>query len=174
MSTILYGLGLAVVWVLLWGALSWANVLSGIVVAAVLIALFVPGERRHSHRPTIRPAALVRLGAFLLRQLFVSNVTLIREVFARRERLQTNVILLPVTGCSEQLVTVIANFMAMSPGTMPVEVELSPDAYMRVHLLHLGPLEEAEQGVIRLRDLTVRAIGTSESMACVGVGVVRT
>ncbi|MEE3922594.1 Na+/H+ antiporter subunit E [Micromonospora sp. BRA006-A] len=32
--------GLVTVWVLLWGTFSWANVISGLVVAAVLLVVF--------------------------------------------------------------------------------------------------------------------------------------
>src|SRR5690606_23745044 len=88
-GTLAYGLGLAAVWVLLWGAFSWANALSGALVAAALIAWLVPRQRRGRHVLRLRPAALVRLGLFLARQLVVSNYMVAREVLAARSRLRT-------------------------------------------------------------------------------------
>lgn len=163
-GTLAYGAGLAAAWVLLWGSLSWANVLSGVAVAAVLIWLLVPTERRHGRLGTIRPLALARLGIHLLRQLAVSNVVLIREVVAPRGRLRTGVVAVPVFGCSDQVVTTLANFMAMAPGTMPVEFRTDP-RMMYVHVLHLRGIEEAREELLRLRDVTVRALGSAEAIA---------
>ncbi len=167
MSTVGYGALLVVAWVLLWGTVSWANVLSGIVVAAVLVVLLVPRDRRRTgwQLPAPRPVALARLGLYLARQLVVSNWLLIREVVAPRSKIRTGVIAVPVTGCSDQLVTILANFMAMAPGTMPVEVA-DDVSLMYVHVLHLGDVEETRHQLWRLRDLTVRALGSEHAIAC--------
>lgn len=165
LGTVVYAVALVAVWVLLWGAWSAANVLSGIVVAALLILLLVPAERRRAEIVALRPVALLRLGVYLLRQLASSNIVLIREVVARRGRLQTAVVAVPLTGASDQVVTTLANFMAMAPGTMPVEVEDDPTV-LYVHVLHLHDLEAARQQLYRLRDLTVLAIGGEAAMAC--------
>jgi multicomponent Na+:H+ antiporter subunit E len=167
MSTMGYGALLVAAWVLLWGAVSWANVLSGIVVAAVLVVVLVPRDRRRVgwKLPPARPLDLGRLGVYLARQLVVSNWLLIREVLAPRSKIRTGVIAVPVTGCSDQLLTILANFMAMAPGTMPVE--LADDrALMYVHVLHLGDVEETRRQLWRLRDLTVRALGSDHAIAC--------
>jgi multicomponent Na+:H+ antiporter subunit E len=164
MTTIAYGVVLVAIWVLLWGSWSAANVLSGIAVAAVLIAVFVPAERRRRGILSVRPVALVRLGLYLLRQLVLANVVLIREVLHRRSRIRTGVIAVPVTGCSEQLVTMLANLVAMAPGTMPVELRDEP-AVMYVHVLHLRDVEEVRAELVHLRDLLIRALGSPEAVA---------
>jgi multicomponent Na+:H+ antiporter subunit E len=165
LGTFVYGLGLVAAWVLLWGAWSAANVLSGIAVAAALILLLVPAERRSAEIVEVRPLALARLGVYLLRQLATSNVMLIREVLAREGRRKTAVVAVPLTGASDQVVTTLANFMAMAPGTMPVEVEEDPTV-LYVHVLHLDDLEAARRQLYRLRDLTVRALGSEAAVAC--------
>ena len=57
---------LVTIWVLAWGSLSWANVLSGVVVAVALLAV-VPDVRRASHPPTVRPLPAARLALRVLR-----------------------------------------------------------------------------------------------------------
>ncbi|MGH9119820.1 MAG: Na+/H+ antiporter subunit E [Acidimicrobiales bacterium] len=151
------------IWVLLWGRLSAANVISGLVVALVLIAV-LPDLRRPTHLPVLRPLALVLLGAYLLRQLVVSNLVLLREVLAPRSRISTGVVAVPLTGCSDELLTLMANFMALAPGSIPVEVTRDP-AVIYVHVLHLGSVEEVRRQLWRLRDLTVAALGTEPNAA---------
>jgi multicomponent Na+:H+ antiporter subunit E len=163
-STVAYGLVLAVIWVLLWGSWSAANVLSGLLVAAVLVLAFVPAERRREQIVVIRPLPFLALAAYLVRQLLVANVVLITEVLARRRTIRTGVIAVPVPGCSEQLLTIFANIVAMAPGTMPVEVRSDPPA-MYVHILHLRDVEEVRAELIHLRDLMVRALGSGEAIA---------
>ena len=146
------------IWVLLWGQLSAANVLSGLAVSVAIIAV-LPDLRRPTHLPVIRPVALLRLGAYLVRQLVVSNVVLIREVLAPRSSISTGIVKVSLPGCSDELLTLIANFMALAPGSIPVEVTRSPPV-IYVHVLHLGSVEDVRQQLWRLRDLTVAAFGT--------------
>jgi multicomponent Na+:H+ antiporter subunit E len=163
-SSIAYGAVLAAIWVLLWGAWSAANVLSGAAIAAVLILLLVPRSRRGGGLPIVRPMATVRLGAYLLRELVVSNLVLIREIVSPRSRIRTGVVAVPLTGCSDQLLTVLANFTALTPGTMPIEVARDP-AVMYVHVLHLRDVDAVRRDLWHLRDLTVRAFGSAEAVA---------
>lgn len=164
LGTIAYGAGLATAWILLWGQLSWANVLSGIAVAAALILWLVPRERRRAQVVTVRPLPLLRLLVYLVRQLAVSNVTLIREVLAPKARLRIGVIGVPMHDCSEQVITTLANFMAMAPGSMPVELRENPSV-LYVHVLHLRSIDDSRRELYRLRDLTVLALGSPEAIA---------
>lgn len=163
MSSLGFGAVLALLWVLLWGALTPANLLSGTLVAAVFIAFDPDGRRRH-HLPVIRPLALVRLTAHLLRDLVVSNAVLSREVLAPKSGTSTGVIALPMPGCSDELLALLANFMALTPGTMPIEVRTDPTV-MYVHVLHLHDVETVRRDLHRLRDLTVAAFGSDDALA---------
>jgi multicomponent Na+:H+ antiporter subunit E len=154
---------LVAIWVLLWGELTVANLASGIVVALVL-SVVVPGGRGRARLPVVRPVALARLGGYLLVQLVVSNWVLTREVLARRSRIRTGVVVVPLTGCSDELLTLITNFVTLTPGTAPVDVERDPPS-MSVHVLHLDDVEEVRRDIWRLRDLTVRAFGSRAAIA---------
>ncbi len=157
MSAISYCVALSAIWVLLWGRLSIANVLSGLVLSGLLV-LVLPGARPLPRIDGVRPLALVRLVVHLLRQLVVSNVVLIREVLAPQTAIRTGIIAVPAPGCSDELLTIMANFMAMAPGTMPVEVTSDPPT-LYVHLLHARSVEQARHDLLRLRDLTTAAFG---------------
>jgi len=159
--------GLAVVlvtiWVLAWGSLSWANLISGIAVSAALLVV-VPDVRRATHLPIVRPWPAVRLGVRMLRDAAVSNVLLAREVLSPRPRISTGVVRVPLAGCSDEMVTIIASLVSMTPGTLPIEIERDPTV-MYVHVLHLDSPDRVRQAIWSLRDQVLRAFGTAEAIA---------
>lgn len=154
---------LVTIWVLAWGALTWANLLSGIAVA-VGIVFFMPDVRRASHLPIVRPLPAVRLIASMLRDVMVSNVVLARQVLSRRPEVNTGVVRVPLAGCSDEVLTIIASLVGMTPGTMPIEVDQDPTV-MYVHVLNLGDPDDVRRAIWHLRDLVVRTFGTAEAIA---------
>lgn len=154
---------LVVIWLLAWGSVSWANVLSGVAVA-VGIVVAVPDVRRASHLPIVRPVPALRLVGSMLRDVVVSNVMLTRQVLARRPQIATGVVRVPLAGCSDEVVTVIASLVAMTPGTMPIEVDQHPTV-LYVHVLHLDDPDDVRRRIWHLRDLVVRTFGTTDAIA---------
>jgi multicomponent Na+:H+ antiporter subunit E len=156
---------LLAIWLLAWGSVSWANVASGLAVALALLVA-IPGIRRRSHLPVVRPVALARLAVRLARDLVVSNVLLTREVLAPRPRIRTGVVRVPLPECTDELLTLLANLVALTPGTMPVDVRRDPPE-IAVHVLHLRSVDEVRRDIWSLRDLVVRAFGSPEAVAAV-------
>lgn len=159
-----YVLSLAVIWVLLWGSASPANVLSGLAIGSVLVVL-VPGLRPRRTGPfVLRPFAIARLVGYMLVETVRSNIELTKEVVARQSRLRTAVIGVPLPGCSDELLTLIANLLALTPGTMPLEVRQNPTV-LYVHVLLFADIDEIRSDILHLTDLSVRAFGTAETIA---------
>jgi multicomponent Na+:H+ antiporter subunit E len=149
---------LVVLWLLLWGDLSVANVLSGIAIATLLLAAF-PGDRRaDAERYVIRPIAALRLTAYFLVQLVSSNILLVREVLSRRSRVHTAVVACQLETSSSRLTTVIMDLIALTPGTMTVEMSRDP-TILYVHVLRLDDVEKVRASVSRLESLVVAAFG---------------
>ncbi len=165
MSTVSLVVALALIWVVLWGSASFANVLGGLVVGAALV-LIIPGlRRRGARRPIVfRPFAVIRLVAYMLITMIESNIVLTREILSRGSQIRTGVIGVPLPGCSDELVTLITNLLALSPGTMPLEL-MSDPTVLYVHVLHLHDVERVHRDVLRLTDLTVRAFGSADAVA---------
>jgi multicomponent Na+:H+ antiporter subunit E len=157
--------GLVIIWVLAWGSLSWANVLAGMAVSAAVLA-GVPDLRRATHLPIVRPVATLRLGARVVRDLSAATGQLARRALTPGARLTPGVVRVPLAGCSDALVTIIANLVAMTPGTLPVEVEQHPTV-MYVHVLHLRDPDQVRRAIWSLRDQVVAAFGTREALAAV-------
>jgi multicomponent Na+:H+ antiporter subunit E len=149
------GAALVVLWVLLWGEASPANVLSGVAVSAMLLLAF-PGDRRDDAvRYVIRPVAAARLACWFVVQLVGANVLLAREVLRRRSRLRTGVVACPLRTSSSRLTTVITNMIALTPGTMTVEVRDDPRT-LYVHVLKLD--DDVETVRASVRDLESRVL----------------
>jgi len=158
-----YGLALTVIWVLAWGSPSPANVIGGLAVAALLLVL-APDTWPGLTRPRIRPVAIARFAGSVLVKVLESNVVLTREVLARRSRIHTGVVAVPLPECSDALITLITNVMALTPGTMPLEVTRGPTV-MYVHVLHLHDVEDVRREVQHLAALAYRAFGSDEAVA---------
>lgn len=158
-----YGAGLTVVWVLAWGSASVANVLGGMAVATVLLAL-APDTWPKIDRPPVRPVAIARLTLRVLVKLVESNVSLTREVVARRSRIKTGVVGVPLPPCSDGLLTLVTNLLALTPGTIPIEVTRDPTV-IYVHVLQLHDVEAARSEVRDLAELAFRAFGSEAAVA---------
>jgi multicomponent Na+:H+ antiporter subunit E len=162
MALVAYAVGLVVIWVLAWGSPTPANILGGLGVAALLLVVS-PDGRPHG-RIRVRPLALARFVGFVLLSVVQSNVEITREVLSRESRITTGVVAVPLPDCSDGLLTLITNVMALTPGTMPIEVRQHPTV-MYIHVLHLGDVEEARREVQHLARLAYHAFGSDEAVA---------
>lgn len=141
-------------WLLLWGDLSVANVASGVLVALALLAVFpLPRPDDGPHR-VVRPLALARFVGYLFYELVVSNLVVARVVVSPRPRTRTGVVACPLRTTSDRMVTVLCNVIALSPGTMMVDV--GEDA-IYVHALLLHDLDRVRADVDRLQRLLLAA-----------------
>lgn len=165
MRTLLFVLALDFIWVLLWGSASAANVISGLVVGFAIV-LVVPGllGRRSARWPPVRPLAILRLLGHVVVSTVTSNVVLTREILSRGSQIRTGVVGVPLPGCSDELVTLITDLLALAPGTMPIELTQHPTE-LYVHVLHLQDVEEVRRDILRLTDLVVRAFGSRQAIA---------
>ncbi len=169
MSVIGFGVVLVVIWVLLWGSVTVANVLGGILVAAALLWVIgdaTPGRGGgRIHRPNVRLAPATSFVAQVLVQVVRANWVLTREVATRGSNINTGVVDVPLPVCSDGLLTLITNVMALTPGTMPVSVTEGETPVLSVHVLHLDSVDDVQHKVQQLAELAVRAFGSAEAVA---------
>lgn len=160
------GASLVIVWTLLWGEMSVSNVLSGALVATALLVAFPVdhGVVAVAHR--LRPVAAVRLGLFFAGDVVKSTLVAAVAVFRPRSRIRTGVVACPLRVDNDGLVTFLANLIAMSPGTMPIEVSYNPHV-IYVHSLHAADPDQVRADVARLEELSVAALGGPEALRAV-------
>lgn len=157
MTLVVRAVLLVILWVLAWGDLSLANVLSGSVLAVVLLAAFPPVARTtQSLRP--RPVAILRLLAYLSWQLVVSTAEVARAVLSSRQDVRSGVVAHRLADASEAAITMFANLVALTPGTMTVDTVADPPA-VHVHILLLDDADAAHRRLARLEELGLAAMG---------------
>jgi multicomponent Na+:H+ antiporter subunit E len=154
---------LTVVWVALWGSLTPANVLGGLAVAVLLLVALPMPEVATQGR--VRPLALARLLAVFGYDLVTASLSVLRQVLSPRLRLRQAVIAVPVVGTSDQLLTLLADAVSLTPGTLALEVD-RPGAVLYVHVLDLGAGEGAaddvRRSIMRTERLILQALGPAE------------
>ncbi len=154
---------LTLVWVGLWGTLSFANVLGGIAVAVVLLlALPLPPVATAG---VVHPGALARFIGHFAVDLVSSTLQVARLVLRRRRPLEQAVVAVPVRGASDQLLTLLANAISLTPGTLTLEVD-RPQSTLYVHAIDVsdttGGVDGVRGKILEVERLAILALGSSE------------
>ncbi|MGY1651582.1 Na+/H+ antiporter subunit E [Geodermatophilus sp. SYSU D01119] len=157
---------LVLVWMLLWGSWSWANLLSGLVVAlAVLVLLPLPHVVVGGVR--VRPLPLlVFLGHFVV-DLFLSGAEVAWQTLRPQGVRRTAIVRVQLRVDSDLLLTMVAEAISLVPGSLVLDL----DRERRVMTLHMLPVrdradvERKRARVLVVEERLVRAFGAPEDLA---------
>ena len=153
-------LWLTAVWVALWGSVTPANVLGGLAVGALVLRL-LPGERLPAGRP-LSPVGLLRFAVVFADALVRSSLQVAAQVVRPRVVLHPGVVAVEVPGTDERLLTLLANSISLTPGTLTLEVDRER-RLLHVHVLDVGPgardLPAVRADLDRLERAASRALG---------------
>ena len=148
MSLALLALILALGWTAATGSLSLPNLLLGFVIG--VIGLFV--VREHVSQPTLGPRIrrLVALLWLFLRELFISALRVARLVLRPDldSHLNPVVIAFPLTLTTDAEITLLANMITLTPGTLSVDV--SADG--RLLYIHALNVTDRDAFIAEIRD----------------------
>ncbi|MGY1844907.1 Na+/H+ antiporter subunit E [Modestobacter sp. SYSU DS0875] len=164
---------LVLIWILLWGTWTWANLLSGLLVAlAVTILLPLPavagGARLHP------VAALYFVGHFLV-NLTVSSAQVAWQTLRPSGVRQSAVILVQLRTDSDLLLSTISQVLTLVPGSMVLDLDRRRMA-LGVHVLDVGSEADVERQraeVLATERRVVRAFGSAEDIARLDRGPVQ-
>jgi multicomponent Na+:H+ antiporter subunit E len=156
---------LILVWNLLWGTWSWANLISGVVVALVVTLVLplppvVGGVR-------FRPVALVAfLGTFLV-DLVRAGALVAWQTVRPRGISSSAIIRIQLRTDSDLLITIVTAAVTLVPGSMVIEIDRE-HRLIGLHVLSVDSAEDLEQqrrSVLVTEERVVRAFGTAEEVA---------
>lgn len=153
---------LIIVWVLLWGEFSIANVLSGLVVSALIIigsSVGSTAKTSSEDRARVSPFHLVRFAIFVLYKLIQSNLTLAREIATPGSRINSGVVGIELRTDQPLVMITVANVITLTPGTMTLEAKGSP-ATLYINVLQLGDPESVRKEVADIEMRAVKAFGS--------------
>ncbi|MEI2696873.1 MAG: Na+/H+ antiporter subunit E [Microthrixaceae bacterium] len=167
---------LAVVWVMLWGEPSAVDVVGGLVLGGALVALFP--LRLGSAEPVgsgarVRPLALLRFALWFAGALVMASLQVAAQVLRPRPVLSQGIVAVPMRAASPLVVSVVANTITLTPGTLTIEVS-GPDTpdpsnppVLYVHCLVTGDPEAVRADGRHLEDRVVRALGTAADRSAI-------
>jgi len=155
---------LVALWVALWGDVSIANVIGGLVVALAVIILFRSGRSGGSGEMALRPLKAAKFAAYFAYKLVESSIVVVILIVTWRRHIRSGIVAVPLRGCSDALVTLIAGAISLTPGTLTLDVRRDP-LTLYIHVLHINDVEEVRREVRRLEVLAVEAFGTRDALA---------
>jgi len=131
---------LAFAWCLLHDEISLRQFVIGFLVG-LLAMLFFPRsfhqERRYFRKVTLS----VRLVLFFVKELLIANWTVVRQVLALKLAIRPGIVAYPLSLQNDVLITLLANMITLTPGTLSVEV--APDRqFLFIHFLDVDDVEE--------------------------------
>jgi len=153
---------LVLVWVLLWGTFSWANLLSGLAVAFVVLWVFPlpPAPGRGWARPG---AALRAIGRFTA-DLVVSSLQVAAQslqAVRRGQEIRSSVVAVRLASSSEFVMAMVVGMLSLVPGSVVIEAR---PAERMIYAHVLGADDDAavaafREQVARLEADVVAALG---------------
>jgi multicomponent Na+:H+ antiporter subunit E len=156
---------LVLVWILLWGTWSWANLLSGIVVALfVTLLLPLPPVTEHAR---FRPLRVLWFMLTFLRDLAVSSVEVAWAAARPGGPIRSAIVVVDLRTDSDLLITLITETLNLTPGSLVLDI----DRENRRILLHVLPVrteadvDQRRADVQRVEESVVRAFGSSQEIA---------
>jgi multicomponent Na+:H+ antiporter subunit E len=160
---------LVLVWNLLWGTWSWANLVSGVVVAlAVTVLLPLPpvvGGAR------LRPLALLRFLGHFLADLAGSGALVAWQTVRPRGIDRSAIITVQLRTDSDLLLTILTESLTLVPGSMVIDLDRER-RILGLHILHVEGEDDVERqraAVLAEEERVVRAFGSPDDIAALSL-----
>ena len=158
-------LWLVLVWNLLWGTWSWANLISGSVVALVVTSLLplppvVGAVRVHGVR-------LLRLLGYFVVDLVVSAAQVAWLTLRPGGISRSAILTIPLRTDSDLLLTIVAETVTLVPGSIVIDIDREEKSLI-LHVLHVDDESDVERrraSVLAQEVRVVRALGSDRDIA---------
>ena len=161
-------IALVLVWNLLWGTWSWANLISGTVVAlAVTWLLPLPPVTGGAG---FHPAAVLRYLARFVLDLATSSAQVAWDALRPGGLRHGAIISVPLRTDSDLLLTMITESLCLVPGSLVIDLDRERRT-VALHLLSvrdLAAVEVQRAEVLATEDRVVRAFGSATDIAALG------
>jgi multicomponent Na+:H+ antiporter subunit E len=159
---------LVLVWNLLWGTWSWANLLSGILVALVVTSVLpLPPVEGGIH---FRPVAALRFVGHFLVDLVSSAAQVAWQTIRPRGIGRQAIIRVQLRTDSDLLLTIVCESLTLVPGSMVIDMDRER-RILAVHVLHVEDERDVEaqrRSVLAEEERVVRAFGSADEIAALG------
>lgn len=142
MTPFLWNVFLAVVWALSWGELSLDNLLIGAVAGYAI--LWLAADLIHARKYCENVPRIFEFIAFFIWELLVANLRIAYDVVAPQFRMRPGIIALPLDARTDGEITLLANLISLTPGTLSVDVS-ADRTKLFIHMQFIDDPEHAKQ-----------------------------
>lgn len=153
MMGFMWNLLLALIWMVLTGDLSGINLFAGMVIGYIVLGLMqrqIPMLRGY----TSRLPRLIRFIFFFFKELIMANMRVAFDIITPVWHMQPGVIALPLEARTEMEITMVANIISLTPGTLSLDV--SDDR--RVLFIHAMFLDDEQSVREDLKEMERRVL----------------
>jgi len=155
----------AVLWVLLWGDLSVANLVSGFVLGMVITWVFpLPPIETHGR---FRLWPYTKLIAILLFDLVRSSFVVAAQAFHFGHTMRNAVVRVDLRTRSDLYLTLTSELVSLVPGSLVTEARRQ-ESVLYVHVMDVrseADIESTRREVLEAEERVVRSFGTDEEVA---------
>ncbi len=155
MNGLLWNFALALAWAAITGNFEPSNLLLGFALG-FLVLLFA---RRVAGGPgyALKIVQVLGLLAFFLWELFVANLRVAYDVITPRAHMRPGVIAIPLDVESDTEITLLANLISLTPGTLSLDVAADRRT-LYIHAMYLDDVESSRQRIKRGFERRVLAV----------------
>jgi len=149
MSWFLLNILLALLWMFMWGSFGLYELLSGLLVGYLVVFLIsrITGHKGYGRRMK----DIVLFTGYFVRILIKANLEVAWEVITPGHYMSPRFIRYPVEGMSDIQITVLANAISLTPGTLSVDLSDAKE-FLYIHAMYAKDRGQAVQAIDELRD----------------------
>lgn len=136
---------LALIWVAITGNFTGAGLVVGFVVGYVIIGISLRNVPAFSNYVR-RVPRVIRFVLFFLKELVRSNLRVAYDVLTPTDYMHPGVIAVPLDARTEGEITLFANMISLTPGTLSLDVS-TDRRVLYVHVMYLKHPEQAREDI---------------------------
>jgi multicomponent Na+:H+ antiporter subunit E len=153
MTGAIWNLLLALAWVILSGDFTGVNLVVGLVFGYIALVLIRPQVEALEGYPARIPRILRFIG-FFIKELLMANLKVAFDILTPPWHMKPGVIAMPLEARTELEITMVANLISLTPGTLSLDV--SDDR--KVLYIHAMFLDDEEELRHNLKEMEYRAL----------------
>lgn len=149
---IIINLIIAIMWMFLSESYTLASFIAGYIWGILLVLLlnrFIPGRFYG-----IRVVKIVKLLLLFVKELFLSNLGILKLVYTPKPEIEPGIFALPLEVKSNWEITILAHLISLTPGTLSVAVSDEND----ILYIHAMDIDEVDKSVKEIKESFERAI----------------
>lgn len=164
-------IAIVIAWLLMWGDLSWANLINGVLVAIAVTLVFPLPSIEFAGRP--HPWGVLKLAGHFVTDLVISSVQVSMAAF-RVGPLPKNAVIEVQLHCrSDFYLTLIAELVCLVPGSVVVEARRTTSV-LYVHVLDVkseDDIERARSSVFAVERRVMQALASRQELAAYSTSI---